>query len=341
MARILLTGFEPFGQNTDNVSEIILQRLGSSILLKDPWHEKRSKNTVSPSITVAIDKQLLTVDEAGSVTVAQRLQNGERWDAIIHMGLCEVCDSIRFETRAQNILEMRIPDNNGRQIRNQIIGDDNIFCNPYIVSAMRFPKLESVEISTDAGTYLCNETYYRTLEAMSRTHPQNGSPVCFIHFPSPTKQSVETSIKILHKILSRLLYKPVIDVAGAVILDEDKFILAKRKSSKDMPGFWEFPGGKIESQESAELAVCRELKEEFGVSFVPIEIIAKHYHEYPKFCINLIIVEVSGDANQIFDNRDRWTSHDEVCWFDNLEGVKIAPADEQLASMVISRINAK
>ena len=48
MARILLTGFEPFGQNTDNVSEIILQRLGSSILLKDPWHEKRSGNTVYP-----------------------------------------------------------------------------------------------------------------------------------------------------------------------------------------------------------------------------------------------------------------------------------------------------
>lgn len=117
-----------------------------------------------------------------SVTVAHRLQDGERWDAIIHMGLCEVCDSIRFETRAQNILDMRIPDNKGRQIRNQIIGDDNIFCNPHIVSAMRFPELESVEISTDAGTYLCNETYYRTLEAMSRTHPQNGSPVCFIHF---------------------------------------------------------------------------------------------------------------------------------------------------------------
>ena len=341
MARILLTGFEPFGQNTDNVSEIILQKLGLSIPLTDPWQDKRGTNTVTPSITVAIDKQLLTVDEAGSVTVAQRLQNGERWDAIIHMGLCEVCDSIRFETRAQNILDMRIPDNNGRQIRNQIIGDDNLFCNPNMVSAMRFPELESVEISTDAGTYLCNETYYRTLEAVSKTHPQNDLPICFIHIPSPTKQSVETSIKILHKILSRLLYKPVIDVAGAVILDKDKFILARRNSSKDMPGFWEFPGGKIESQESAESAVCRELKEEFGVNFVPVEVIAKHYHEYPNFCINLSIVEVSGDANQIFDNRELWTSHDEVSWFDNLEGVNIAPADKQLASMVIYRINAR
>ena len=95
MARILLTGFEPFGQNTDNVSEIILQRLGSSILLKDPWQDKRGGNTVSPSITVAIDKQLLTVDEAGSVTVAHRLQNGERWDAIIHLSLIHISEPTR------------------------------------------------------------------------------------------------------------------------------------------------------------------------------------------------------------------------------------------------------
>ena len=43
-----------------------------------------------------------------------------------------------------------------------------------------------------------------------------------------------------------------------------KLLIAKRKETGDMGGRWEFPGGKIEQNESFEQAISREMQEEFG-----------------------------------------------------------------------------
>lgn len=57
-----------------------------------------------------------------------------------------------------------------------------------------------------------------------------------------------------------------IEVAAAVIYrDDGKFLLAQRPAGKVYAGFWEFPGGKIESGESASRALTRELHEELGI----------------------------------------------------------------------------
>ena len=57
-----------------------------------------------------------------------------------------------------------------------------------------------------------------------------------------------------------------LEVAAAVILRADgKFLLAQRPAKKVYAGYWEFPGGKIESGESAEQALKRELHEELGI----------------------------------------------------------------------------
>ena len=39
------------------------------------------------------------------------------WDAILHLGLCGECTQPRIELRAEDVLDMRIPDNSGRQVR--------------------------------------------------------------------------------------------------------------------------------------------------------------------------------------------------------------------------------
>ncbi|MDB6077141.1 MAG: hydrolase, partial [Akkermansiaceae bacterium] len=60
---------------------------------------------------------------------------------------------------------------------------------------------------------------------------------------------------------------PVIDVVAGVILDSKGQILAcQRPAGKHMAGKWEFPGGKVESGESPDTALVRELQEELQVT---------------------------------------------------------------------------
>ena len=58
-------------------------------------------------------------------------------------------------------------------------------------------------------------------------------------------------------------------VCGAIQID-DKFLIARRSKGAD-PGFWEFPGGKVEQNENREEALIRELKEELDVDVEVIQ----------------------------------------------------------------------
>ena len=55
------------------------------------------------------------------------------------------------------------------------------------------------------------------------------------------------------------------EVAAAVIERPGEFLLAQRPAGKPYPGYWEFPGGKIEPGEDARAALVRELREELGI----------------------------------------------------------------------------
>ena len=58
----------------------------------------------------------------------------------------------------------------------------------------------------------------------------------------------------------------MIEVAAAVIERPDgSFLLARRPAGKVYAGYWEFPGGKVETGEPAERALARELHEELGI----------------------------------------------------------------------------
>lgn len=55
-------------------------------------------------------------------------------------------------------------------------------------------------------------------------------------------------------------------VAAAIVNDRSEVLLAQRPEGKRLAGSWEFPGGKVEHDESPEEALVRELKEELGIT---------------------------------------------------------------------------
>ena len=78
----------------------------------------------------------------------------------------------------------------------------------------------------------------------------------------------------------------VVYVAAAALFDaEGKVLLAQRPPGKSMAGLWEFPGGKIETGETPEQALVRELAEELEitVSQLDLEPITFASHAYEKF----------------------------------------------------------
>ena len=82
--------------------------------------------------------------------------------------------------------------------------------------------------------------------------------------------------------------KPLLLVAACALVDQDRRILiARRPAGKRMAGLWEFPGGKIEAEETPEDTVIREFAEELGVTIrkpclAPLSFAS---HDYPDFHI--------------------------------------------------------
>ena len=62
------------------------------------------------------------------------------------------------------------------------------------------------------------------------------------------------------------LNNPVLLVVSVALIDVDgRILLAQRPEGREMSGLWEFPGGKVKEDETPEVALVRELKEELGI----------------------------------------------------------------------------
>lgn len=83
---------------------------------------------------------------------------------------------------------------------------------------------------------------------------------------------------------------PILHVAAAALVDaRGRVLLAERPAGKAMAGLWEFPGGKVENDETPEAALIRELAEELGiiVETDDLSLAARAAHDYPDFHLNM------------------------------------------------------
>jgi len=70
-------------------------------------------------------------------------------------------------------------------------------------------------------------------------------------------------------------------VSAAVIIEDQKVLVSQRPSQSHMSGFWEFPGGKVETNESPQDALVREIQEELGIPIRVGNILDVVFHQYP------------------------------------------------------------
>ncbi|MGA9651482.1 (deoxy)nucleoside triphosphate pyrophosphohydrolase [Pedobacter sp.] len=81
----------------------------------------------------------------------------------------------------------------------------------------------------------------------------------------------------------------IIQVSCAIIVSEDrKILVTQRSASMSLPLKWEFPGGKIEKEESPEQTIVREIKEELNIEISMSNKLPSVTHHYENFSIILI-----------------------------------------------------
>jgi len=86
----------------------------------------------------------------------------------------------------------------------------------------------------------------------------------------------------------------VVEVAAAVIQRADgAFLLARRPAGKVYAGYWEFPGGKVETGEAAEHALARELHEEIGIDACTAYPWITRVYAYPHATVRLNFFRVT------------------------------------------------
>jgi len=80
---------------------------------------------------------------------------------------------------------------------------------------------------------------------------------------------------------------PAIEVAAALVWHRGKLLITKRHDDVHLGGFWEFPGGKREPDETFEQCLARELSEELGIEVIIGELLESLTHNYPERTVHL------------------------------------------------------
>ena len=104
---------------------------------------------------------------------------------------------------------------------------------------------------------------------------------------------------------------PVIPVSSGLIIQNNKVLIGLRSRSDNGGGLWEFPGGKIEIDESSEDAVIRELSEELDIVVHKPKKVMQYLHRFKNLIYDISFFEVISFKGSIKNK-----VHDELKWTD-------------------------
>jgi len=127
------------------------------------------------------------------------------------------------------------------------------------------------EALMDLGSSLCSSRVTFCKEC-----PLTGECKAYISSSPTSYPKIEISKKV-----------PVYNIAVSLIKYENDFLITKRSNTKFLPGLWEFPGGKIEKNETPLEAIIREVKEETNLNIVNPIYLGNVGHRYSHFGVNI------------------------------------------------------
>ena len=176
--KILLTGFEPFGEKDINPSQMVVDAISG---------QKYSETELV--------KALLPVHHNLGPKTLNTLLKEQEPDAVIAFGLATGRPKISLERLAINWMDYRIADNAGIKINNQPIFMDApaaYFATLPIESMHEALNKENIpgEISLSAGTYLCNQVFFTLMHEISVQNLRIKAG--FIHLPALPEQAANS-----------------------------------------------------------------------------------------------------------------------------------------------------
>jgi len=132
-----------------------------------------------------------------------------------------------------------------------------------------------------------------------------------------------------------------VNVVAAVICDDlnrKNKVFATQRGYGEYKDGWEFPGGKIEENESPEEALIREIREELGVTIAVHDLIDIIDHDYPDFHLHMFCYWAT-----VTDGHLMLLEHEDARWLDadSLETVEWLPADRGLLTGISTELEKK
>ena len=131
---------------------------------------------------------------------------------------------------------------------------------------------------------------------------------------------------------TRALADKPVEVAAGLVFRNGKLLITKRPDGAHLAGFWEFPGGKREPDETIEECLRRELWEELGIEVGLGQALDTVTHQYPEKTVKITFFTcrlAKGEPRAIECADIAWVGRDHLAKYD------FPPADLQLISRLV------
>lgn len=127
-------------------------------------------------------------------------------------------------------------------------------------------------------------------------------------------------------------------VMGIMYLPDGRFLIAQRPVHKMYGGLWEFPGGKIQPDETAEQALCREFAEELDVAITIHQMLDEYCYQQNETIIRFLpfIGKLAGTSVNLLE-------HQQVAFITvaELDNYGFAPPDYEILNRLILETGLK